>query len=104
MTLKSIKKARIMCMVTVICALCLGVRLYYLCIVRYNYYSELARDVQERTRKIKSPRGLIYDRNGLIIADNTIVYTINLFSIQFGFFENTRVGIVENDFSYAHTV
>ncbi len=78
MTLKSIKKARIMCMVTVICALCLGVRLYYLCIVRHNYYSELARDVQERTRKIKSPRGLIYDRNGLIIADNTIVYTISV--------------------------
>lgn len=77
-TLKSRQKALVYTMVVVGVIVFLGIRLFYICVIKHDYYSEKARDIQERTRVIKAPRGIIYDRNGNVLADNKIVYTISV--------------------------
>lgn len=56
----------------------LAVRTIYLMVPRSKHYLELATDQQERERSIKAERGLIYDRNGVVIADNRTVCTISV--------------------------
>ena len=43
-----------------------------------EYYSAKARQLQERERSIKAPRGQILDRNGVVLADNQSVYSISV--------------------------
>lgn len=45
-------------------------------------YYEKAVALWERERSIKAPRGLIYDRNGVVIADNIPVYSISVIHNQ----------------------
>lgn len=56
----------------------LAVRTVYLMVTQSKHYVELATDQQERERSIKAERGLIYDRNGVVIADNRTVCTISV--------------------------
>lgn len=58
--------------------LSLAARTVYLMVTRSKHYVELATDQQERERSIKAERGLIYDRNGVVIADNRTVCTISV--------------------------
>lgn len=60
-----------------ICMIVLG-KLTYLMVYKSQYYSEKALEVQERQRKIKAPRGEIFDRNGKIIASNKTVCTVSV--------------------------
>lgn len=53
-------------------------RLVYLMIFQSTYYSTRAVEVQERERSIKAARGLIVDRNGIILGDNRTVCTISV--------------------------
>ena len=53
-------------------------RLFYIMVVRSKYYGEAAVAIQERERSIKAPRGLIYDRNGVILAGNKAVCSISV--------------------------
>ena len=57
-------------------------RLAYLMIFRSEYYQEQADALHERERSIKAERGLIYDRNGVILADNKAVCTISVIHNQ----------------------
>ncbi|MBQ9119104.1 MAG: peptidoglycan glycosyltransferase, partial [Lachnospiraceae bacterium] len=45
-------------------------------------YSIRAQELHERERSIKAARGLIYDRNGVVIADNRPVCTISVIHNQ----------------------
>lgn len=63
------------------CLLLFG-RLAYLMIGRSEYYLAKAEELHERERSIKAARGLIYDRNGVIIADNKTVCTISVVHSQ----------------------
>lgn len=56
----------------------LAARTVYLMVTRSKHYEELATEQQERERSIKAERGLIYDRNGVVIADNRTVCTISV--------------------------
>ncbi|MBQ9232883.1 MAG: peptidoglycan glycosyltransferase, partial [Lachnospiraceae bacterium] len=58
------------------------IRLGYIMIVKSNHYGEAAELIQERERSIKAPRGLIYDRNGVVIADNKAVCSISVIHSQ----------------------
>ncbi|MBR3644959.1 MAG: peptidoglycan glycosyltransferase, partial [Lachnospiraceae bacterium] len=49
---------------------------------RGNEYSIMALDIQQRRRKIKAMRGIIYDINGNIIASNKTVCTISVIYSQ----------------------
>ena len=53
-------------------------RLAYLMIGRADYYSQKIQDMHERERSIKAERGIIYDRNGNILASNRPVCTISV--------------------------
>jgi penicillin-binding protein 2 len=56
----------------------LGVRLYYLQIVRGGYYSERAENQRVRLIPIPAPRGAIFDRNGKLLVDSRPTYNVVL--------------------------
>ncbi len=56
----------------------LGVRLYYLQIVKGEYYSERAENQRIRLIPIPAPRGAIFDRNGKILVDSRPTYNVTL--------------------------
>lgn len=51
-------------------------RLAYVEIWRHHYYAALARDNLTRPQPIIPPRGLILDRQGIVLADNYPVFTL----------------------------
>lgn len=53
-------------------------RCAYLMIAQADYYTAMADDLHYRERTIKAARGLIYDRNGTIIAANQAVCTVSV--------------------------
>lgn len=57
-------------------------RLVYLTIVKKDYYSQKAEDLQNRERKISASRGTIVDRNGVVLASNELVYNISVIHNQ----------------------
>src|SRR3954469_22501724 len=56
----------------------LGVRLYYLQVVRGEYYSDRAESQRVRLIPIPAPRGAIFDRNGKILVDSRPTYNVVL--------------------------
>jgi len=60
----------------------LTTRLGYLMILESGYYEEKARNLHERERVIKAPRGRIYDRNNVVLADNKTVCTVSVIHNQ----------------------
>jgi penicillin-binding protein 2 len=56
----------------------LGARLYYLQVVKGEYYSEKAENQRIRLIPIPAPRGAIFDRNGKILVDSRPTYNITL--------------------------
>lgn len=51
-------------------------------LVSAGEYNSKAIEVQERNRSIKAPRGVIYDRNGIVIAGNQAVCTVSVIHNQ----------------------
>lgn len=72
------RKIFIMFMLIIDCLFLLIGRLVYLMMQRGDYYSQKARQLQERERCIKAPRGKILDRYGVVLADNEPVYTVSV--------------------------
>lgn len=58
--------------------LILGVRIVYLMLYSSEELSKKALNVEQRERSIKAARGIVYDRNGTILADNQPVCTISV--------------------------
>jgi len=56
----------------------LGARLYYLQIVRGEYFSERAESQRVRLIAIPAPRGSIFDRNGKLLVDSRPTYNVVL--------------------------
>ena len=63
-------------------ALLLLVRIWYLMVPGSEQLSKAAKDLHERERVIKAERGKIYDRNGVVLADNMPVCTISVIHNQ----------------------
>lgn len=57
-------------------------RIFYLMVIRSEYYTQRADDLHERERKIKAARGKIIDRSGVVLADNRSVCTISVIHSQ----------------------
>ena len=57
-------------------------RLVYLMLIGSEKYQKAAKELHEREREIKAPRGEIIDRNGEIIATNKTVCTVSVIYSQ----------------------
>jgi penicillin-binding protein 2 len=62
----------------IIVALILLVRLWYLQAVKGSYYQEQAESNRIRPIKLRSPRGIIYDRNNRPLVENVLTFDISL--------------------------
>ena len=53
-------------------------RLYYLQVVQYEYHSTLSENNRVHVLSIVPPRGLIFDRNGVVVADNRPSFSLSM--------------------------
>ena len=60
----------------------LMIRIFYLMVIDSERLAKAAKDLHERERVIKAERGKIYDRNGMVLADNMPVCTISVIHNQ----------------------
>lgn len=81
-TVHSIGRLRFIFLVCTLMLTVVTVRLGYLMLVAQEKYSDMATSLQERERSIKAPRGIIYDRNGVVIAGNKPVCSISVIHSQ----------------------
>jgi len=59
-------------------------RLFYLQVLKHDYYAELSQGNRIRTEPIPPSRGLILDRHGVVLADNMPAFQIELVREQVG--------------------
>jgi penicillin-binding protein 2 len=59
-------------------------RLFYLQVIKFDYYSSLSQGNSIRTEPIPPSRGLILDRHGVVLADNLPAFNIELVREQVG--------------------
>ncbi|HKP45792.1 MAG TPA: hypothetical protein VJT50_04270, partial [Pyrinomonadaceae bacterium] len=64
--------------VVVLVLMLLGVRLYYVQLVRGQYYGEIAQNQRIRLLPIPAPRGVIFDRDGQPLVDSRPTYNVIL--------------------------
>lgn len=76
------RKIFIVCVLSVLALLALGVRVGYIMIMRSEHYSAQAQQLHERERDIKAARGRIIDATGTVLADNKTVCTISVIRSQ----------------------
>jgi penicillin-binding protein 2 len=72
-------------------------RLFYLQVLRHEYYAELSQGNRVRTDPIPPSRGLILDRHGVVLAENLPAFQLELVREQVG-------GTPEIDATLAHLV
>jgi penicillin-binding protein 2 len=56
----------------------LGARMYYMQIVKGDYYEKKASDQRMRVIRMPAPRGAIFDRHGKLLVDSRSTYNITL--------------------------
>lgn len=61
-----------------VCTLILLSRLVYLQIIQHNLYTTLSKQNQVNLIPIEPNRGLIYDRNGVLLAENIPVFSLEI--------------------------
>jgi penicillin-binding protein 2 len=77
-------------------------RLTYLQVLRHDYYAELSQGNRVRLDPIPASRGLIFDRNGKVMADNEPAYQLELVREQVPDLNDTlkrltALGLVDRD-------
>ena len=60
----------------------IGVRLFYLQITDHEHLTELSQENYQKRIPTPPVRGQIYDRNGIVLADNKIEYVLKLPAIK----------------------
>src|SRR5580658_8282585 len=53
-------------------------RLFYLQVLKHDYYAELSQGNRVRTDPIPPSRGLIFDRHGVVLAENLPAFPIEV--------------------------
>lgn len=76
------KKTFLLCIMSVLALLALGMRVGYLMIICSEHYTQQAQQLHERERDIKAARGRIIDSTGTVLADNKTVCTISVIRSQ----------------------
>ncbi|MDM3884608.1 penicillin-binding protein 2 [Pseudomonas sp. BCRC 81390] len=70
-------------------------RLYYLQIIQYDYHSTLSENNRVHVQPIPPTRGLIFDRNGVIVADNRPSFSLSVTRERAGNWQEVLDNIVE---------
>ena len=81
-TVHSINRLSFFVWVVIFLLAIMSARLVGIMIFHSDKYSKMATNVQERERSIKAPRGIIYDRNGVVLAGNKPVCSISVIHNQ----------------------
>lgn len=82
--------------------LLLAGRAFWLQVLRHDHYAELSQGNRARIEPLPPNRGIIYDRAGRVIAENTPAYQLELVREQAGDLDKTlaelaRFGLIEVD-------
>jgi penicillin-binding protein 2 len=90
-------RSRVVVGAVVVCALLmvLVARLYFLQVIQYDYHSTLSENNRVHVQPIPPTRGLIYDRNGVIIADNRPSFSLSVTRERAGDWQQVLDVIVE---------
>src|SRR6478609_9540931 len=67
-----------MAVLVLVCFSILGSRFFFLQMMKYDYFQTLAENNRISLVPIVPNRGLILDRNGVILAHNFFVYTLEI--------------------------
>lgn len=81
-TMHNRKRLDIFTAVSMLLIAIMTIRLTGIMVFQAGKYSKKAVEIQERERSIKAPRGIIYDRNGVLIAGNKPVCSISVIHNQ----------------------
>ncbi len=80
-------------LVTLVAAALVG-RAFWLQVVRHEHFVELSQGNRARIEPLPPNRGIIYDRGGRVIAENTPAYQLELIREQAGDLEETLARLV----------
>jgi penicillin-binding protein 2 len=77
-------------------------RLFWLQVARHDYYADLSQGNRVRLEPLPPDRGLMYDRNGTVIAENTPAFQLELIPEQVADVAGTlrrlaEIGLIEAD-------
>ncbi len=81
--------------IVVLLTIGLGVRLVYLQIVGHEHYATLAKENSVKIQPLVPTRGMIYDRNGKILAENTQSFSLELIPEQISDLDGTLARLQE---------
>ena len=70
-------------------------RMYYLQVIQYEHHSTLAENNRIHVQPIPPTRGLIFDRNGVIIADNRPSFSLTVTRERAGDWPSVLDAVVE---------
>ncbi|MDH4608189.1 penicillin-binding protein 2 [Pseudomonas sp. BN102] len=70
-------------------------RLYYLQVIQYEYHSTLSENNRVHVQPIPPTRGLIFDRSGVLVADNRPSFSLSVTRERAGDWQQTLDVIVE---------
>ncbi|MCK5916280.1 MAG: hypothetical protein KAG92_09090, partial [Deltaproteobacteria bacterium] len=73
-----IKNGRIIIIVMTVIVASITLRLWFLQIVKGEFYSQKSQDNRIRNRRIRALRGIITDRHGKILADNSLGFNLQI--------------------------
>ncbi|MBD1553467.1 penicillin-binding protein 2 [Pseudomonas typographi] len=82
--------------VAVVALLCVLVgRLYYLQVIQHDYHSTLSENNRVHVQPIAPARGMIYDRNGVVIASNRPSFNLSITRERAGDWQQTLDTVAE---------
>ncbi len=81
-TIHSRKRLNVFMLVSILVLGFMSYRMVGIMILKGKYYDGKATAIQERERSIKAERGIIYDRNGVVLAGNKPVCSISVIHNQ----------------------
>ena len=70
-------------------------RLYFLQVIQYEYHSTLSESNRVHVQPIPPTRGLIFDRNGVVVADNRPSFSLSMTRERSGNWQQVLDVIVE---------
>ena len=82
--------------IAVVALICVLIaRLYFLQVIQYEYHSTLSENNRVHVQPIPPTRGLIFDRNGVVVADNRPSFSLSMTRERSGDWQQVLDVIVE---------